>query len=170
MLTNPSLTAAFDSPVELEWNGDLRGDGDQLQQSLRGLLAVLLLASDLDDVAGVVSIDHGLAILYSLVREFDLNLEVSRDLLHLGSLGSLDSPKRLKFLIILGSGKASNVTGKKWMKPNRALDNKESGKDSKQGFYVAKAPWDVSSSEAFPSLGGGSGVASKPPTWGPARR
>jgi len=67
-----------------------------------------------------------------------------------------------------------DVADKEWMKqyekPNRALDNKESGKDSKQGFYVAKAPWDVSSSEAFPSLGGGAGVASKPPTWGPARR
>jgi polyribonucleotide nucleotidyltransferase len=63
---------------------------------------------------------------------------------------------------------------KEWMKqyekPNRALDNKESGKDNTKGFYVAKAPWDVSSSEAFPSLGGGSGVASKPPAWGPARR
>jgi len=63
---------------------------------------------------------------------------------------------------------------KEWMKqyekPNRALDNKESGKDNNKGFYVAKAPWDVSSSEAFPSLGGGSGVASKPPSWGPASR
>ena len=93
MLTNPSLTAAFDSPVELEWNGDLRGDGDQLQQSLRGLLAVLLLASDLDDVAGVVPVDHRLAILYCLVRELDLNLEVRGDLLHLGALGSHNSPK-----------------------------------------------------------------------------
>merc|ERR1712227_1197979 len=67
-----------------------------------------------------------------------------------------------------------DVADKEWMKqyekPNRALDNKESGKDSDKGFYVAKAPWDVSSSEAFPSLGGGSGAASKPPAWGPARR
>ena len=80
--------------MELEWDGDLRGDGNQLQQSLRGCLAVIFLASDLDDVAGVVSIDHGLSILYSLVREFDLNLEVSRYLLHLGSLGSHDGPKK----------------------------------------------------------------------------
>ena len=56
------------------------------------------------------------------------------------------------------------------MKRRSNLDNKESGKDNTKGFYVAKAPWDVSSSEAFPSLGGGSGVASKPPAWGPARR
>merc|ERR1712241_911919 len=77
-------------------------------------------------------------------------------------------------LKILEEEYIQDVADKEWMKqyekPNRALDNKESGKDSKQGFYVAKAPWDVSSSEAFPSLGGGSGVASKPPTWGPARR
>ena len=83
----------MNSPVELEWDGDLRGDGHQLQQSLAGFLAIIFLASDLDDVAGVVSIDHGLAILNSLVREFDLNLEVSRDLLHLGSLGSHDGPR-----------------------------------------------------------------------------
>jgi len=63
-----------------------------------------------------------------------------------------------------------------WMrqyeKPTRQLENKDSNKDSK-GFYVAKAPWDVSSSEAFPSLGGGGGASapsSKPPAWGPARR
>jgi len=77
-------------------------------------------------------------------------------------------------LKILEEEHIQDVADKEWMKqyekPNRALDNKESGKDSKQGFYVAKAPWDVSSSEAFPSLGGGAGVASKPPTWGPARR
>ena len=77
-------------------------------------------------------------------------------------------------LKILEEEYIQDVADKEWMKqyekPNRALDNKESGKDSKQGFYVAKAPWDVSSSEAFPSLGGGAGVASKPPTWGPARR
>jgi len=42
-----------------------------------------------------------------------------------------------------------------WMrqyeKPTRQVDNKDSNKDSK-GFYVAKAPWDVSSAEAFPLL------------------
>jgi len=66
-----------------------------------------------------------------------------------------------------------DVADKEWMKqyekPNRALDNKDSNKDASKGFYVAKAPWDVSSTEAFPSLGGGSGAASKPPAWGPKR-
>ena len=80
----------------------------------------------------------------------------------------------IEHLKLLEEEHIQDVAEKEWMKqyekPNRALDNKESGKDSKQGFYVAKAPWDVSSSEAFPSLGGGAGVASKPPTWGPARR
>lgn len=61
-----------------------------------------------------------------------------------------------------------------WMrqyeKPTRQVDNKDSNKDPK-GFYVAKAPWDVSSSEAFPSLGGGGGpsggASSGPVAWGP---
>ena len=82
----------MNSPVELEWDGDLRGDGHQLQQSLAGFLAIIFLASDLDDVAGVVSINHRLAILHCLVGEFDLNLEVSRDLLNFRSLGSHDGP------------------------------------------------------------------------------
>jgi len=68
----------------------------------------------------------------------------------------------------------AEMADREWMKqyekPTRAVDNKDSGKDSNKGFYVAKAPWDVSSQEAFPSLGGGSGAASKPPAWGPARR
>merc|ERR1711892_1119941 len=66
---------------------------------------------------------------------------------------------------------ADNDWMRQYEKPTRQVDNKDSNKDSK-GFYVAKAPWDVSSSEAFPSLGGGgaSSASSKPPTWGPARR
>jgi len=80
----------------------------------------------------------------------------------------------IEYLKLLEEEHIQDEADKEWMKqyekPNRALDNKESGKDSNKGFYVAKAPWDVSSSEAFPSLGGGSGVASKPPTWGPASR
>ena len=43
-----------------------------------------------------------------------------------------------------------------YMKPTRQVENKESNK-KKDGFMVSKAPWDVSSSEAFPSLGGGGG-------------
>lgn len=54
-----------------------------------------------------------------------------------------------------------------YLKPTRQVDNKESNK-KKDGFYVAKAPWDVSSAEAFPSLGGGSGGgAASTPVWGP---
>ena len=61
-----------------------------------------------------------------------------------------------------------------WMrqyeKPARQVENKESGKDQK-GFFVAKAPWDVSSAEAFPSLGGGAGGSSSGPVaWGPKGR
>jgi len=61
-----------------------------------------------------------------------------------------------------------------WMrqyeKPTRQVDNKESNKDQK-GFFVAKAPWDVSSAEAFPSLGGGAGGSnSGPVAWGPKGR
>merc|ERR1712142_739636 len=67
-----------------------------------------------------------------------------------------------------------DVADKEWMKqyekPTRSLDNKDNGKDKSNGFYVAKAPCDVFSQEAFPSLGGGAGGTSKPPAWGPARR
>merc|ERR1711970_25660 len=65
---------------------------------------------------------------------------------------------------------ADNDWMRQYEKPTRQLDTKDSNKDQK-GFYVAKAPWDVSSSEAFPSLGGGGGssATSKPPTWGPKR-
>merc|ERR1719392_368321 len=65
---------------------------------------------------------------------------------------------------------ADNDWMRQYEKPTRQVDNKDSNKDQK-GFYVAKAPWDVSSSEAFPSLGGGGGssASSKPPTWGPKR-
>jgi len=67
---------------------------------------------------------------------------------------------------------AQEAADSDWMrqyeKPTRAVENKDSNKDPK-GFYVAKAPWDVSSSEAFPSLGGGGGGASSsgPVAWGP---
>merc|ERR1711936_1463215 len=65
---------------------------------------------------------------------------------------------------------ADNDWMRQYEKPTRQLENKDSNKDSK-GFYVAKAPWDVSSAEAFPSLSGGGSVASsKPPAWGPMRR
>merc|ERR1712099_43101 len=37
-----------------------------------------------------------------------------------------------------------------YMKPTRQVENKESNK-KKDGFMVSKAPWDVSSAEAFPS-------------------
>jgi len=55
-----------------------------------------------------------------------------------------------------------------YLKPHREVDNKESNK-KKDGFMVSKAPWDVSSAEAFPSLGGGGGggAASTPMAWGP---
>merc|ERR1712088_354895 len=55
-----------------------------------------------------------------------------------------------------------------YMKPTRQVENKESNK-KKDGFMVSKAPWDVSSSEAFPSLGGGggAGASSAPTAWGP---
>jgi len=66
-----------------------------------------------------------------------------------------------------------DAADKEWMKqyekPTRAADNKDNHK-KQDGFFVAKAPWDVSSTEAFPSLGGGAGASSKPPAWGPARR
>jgi len=55
-----------------------------------------------------------------------------------------------------------------YLKPTREVDNKESNK-KKDGFMVSKAPWDVSSAEAFPSLsgGGGGGATSTPMAWGP---
>ena len=63
---------------------------------------------------------------------------------------------------------------KEWItqyeKPNRQLDNKDSNKNPKE-FKVSKAPWDVSSSEAFPSLGGGGpNNSSGPIAWGPKAR
>jgi polyribonucleotide nucleotidyltransferase len=63
---------------------------------------------------------------------------------------------------------------KEWMtqyeKPNRQLDNRDSNKLPKE-FKVSKAPWDVSSSEAFPSLGGGGpNNSSGPIAWGPKAR
>jgi len=64
---------------------------------------------------------------------------------------------------------------KEWMqqyeKPNRELDNRDSNKLPKE-FKVSKAPWDVSSAEAFPSLGGGGqgGTGSGPVAWGPKAR
>ena len=62
---------------------------------------------------------------------------------------------------------------KEWMqkyeKPTRAADNKDSNKNPKE-FKVSKAPWDVSSSEAFPSLGGGANNSSGPVSWGPSSR
>lgn len=66
-----------------------------------------------------------------------------------------------------------DAADKEWMtqyeKPNRQLDNKESNKLPKE-FKVSKAPWDVSSSEAFPSLGGAGGGNSTPVSWGPKFR
>lgn len=55
-----------------------------------------------------------------------------------------------------------------YLKPTRQVENKESNK-KKDGFMVSKAPWDVSSAEAFPSLGGGGGggASSAPTAWGP---
>jgi len=66
---------------------------------------------------------------------------------------------------------ADNDWMRQYEKPTRQVENKESNKTTK-GFIVAKAPWDVSSSEAFPSLGGGAAGAgpAKPPAWGPMRR
>jgi len=66
-----------------------------------------------------------------------------------------------------------DAVDKEWMqqyeKPTRALDNKESNKLPKE-FKVSKAPWDVSSSEAFPSLGGSGSNSSGPVAWGPKPR
>merc|ERR1712107_553487 len=59
-----------------------------------------------------------------------------------------------------------DAADKEWMqqyeKPNRQLDNKDSNKLPKE-FKVSEAPWDVSSSEAFPSLGGAEAAA--PALW-----
>merc|ERR1711962_1119200 len=66
-----------------------------------------------------------------------------------------------------------DAVDKEWMqqyeKPTRALDNKESNKLPKES-KVSKAPWDVSSSEAFPSLGGSGSNSSGPVAWGPKPR
>merc|ERR1719494_573428 len=77
-------------------------------------------------------------------------------------------------LKILEEEHAQEQAESDWMrqyeKPTRQVDNKESNKDQK-GFFVAKAPWDVSSAEAFPSLGGGAGGSnSGPVAWGPKGR
>jgi polyribonucleotide nucleotidyltransferase len=63
---------------------------------------------------------------------------------------------------------------KEWMhqyeKPARDVDHKDSNKHPKE-FKVSKAPWDVSSSEAFPSLSSGTGGgSSNAPAWGPKAR
>merc|ERR1719454_1583772 len=52
--------------------------------------------------------------------------------------------------------------------PTKVVEDKQSNK-KKDGFMVSKAPWDVSSAEAFPSLGGGQGggASSTPMAWGP---
>merc|ERR1711971_1459692 len=56
-----------------------------------------------------------------------------------------------------------------YLKPTRQVENKESNK-KKDRFMVSKAPWDVSSAEAFPSLGGGGGGgASSAPQLGAQR-
>jgi len=64
-------------------------------------------------------------------------------------------------------------TDKEWMhqyeKPSRSADNKDSNKHPKE-FKVSKAPWDVSSAEAFPSLSGGSGSGGNSVAWGPKAR
>jgi len=79
-------------------------------------------------------------------------------------------------LKILEEEYIQDIADSDWMrqyeKPTRQVENKDSGKDPK-GFYVAKAPWDVSSAEAFPSLGGGAGGqggGSGPVAWGPKGR
>jgi len=78
-------------------------------------------------------------------------------------------------LKILEEEYIQDAADKEWMhqyeKPNRSLDNKDSNKNPKE-FKVSKAPWDVSSSEAFPSLSGGQSNSSGPIAWGPrgARR
>merc|ERR1719187_2545958 len=70
-----------------------------------------------------------------------------------------------------------DVADREWMsqyeKPTRAVDNKDT-KKNQPGFVVSKAPWDVSSAEAFPSLSGGGGGGSSagsgssgPVAWGP---
>jgi len=76
-------------------------------------------------------------------------------------------------LKILEEEYIQDAAEKEWMhkyeKPNRSLDNKDSNKNPKE-FKVSKAPWDVSSSEAFPSLGGGQSNSSGPIAWGPKAR
>jgi len=76
-------------------------------------------------------------------------------------------------LKILEDEYMQEAVDKEWMqkyeKPTRAADNKDSNKNPKE-FKVSKAPWDVSSSEAFPSLGGGANNSSGPVSWGPSSR
>lgn len=76
-------------------------------------------------------------------------------------------------LKILEEEYIQDCADKEWMqqyeKPNRSLDNRDSNKLPKE-FKVSKAPWDVSSSEAFPSLGGGHSGGAGPIAWGPKAR
>jgi len=66
-----------------------------------------------------------------------------------------------------------DLADKEWMhqyeKPSRDVESKDSNKHPKE-FKVSKAPWDVSSSEAFPSLSTGSGGVSSNVAWGPKVR
>merc|ERR1711970_484606 len=82
-------------------------------------------------------------------------------------LDCIDHLKKVEYEYI------EDAVDKEWMqqyeKPTRALDNKESNKHPKE-FKVSKAPWDVSSSEAFPSLGGSGSNSSGPVAWGPKPR
>merc|ERR1719495_769229 len=86
-LTDTSSLLSNDIPVKLEGNADLSRDGDQLQESLAGTLAVVLLAGDLDDVGvGGSSLSVILflsSILNCFVRELNLDIEVCGDLLDL---------------------------------------------------------------------------------------
>ncbi len=65
------------------------------------------------------------------------------------------------------------LADKEWMhqyeKPSRDAESKDSNKHPKE-FKVSKAPWDVSSSEAFPSLSTGTGGVASSVAWGPKVR
>ena len=66
-----------------------------------------------------------------------------------------------------------DLADSEWMhqyeKPARDVEQKDSNKHPKE-FKVSKAPWDVSSAEAFPSLSSGSGGGSSSVAWGPKVR
>jgi len=64
---------------------------------------------------------------------------------------------------------ADNEWMHQYEKPARDVENKDSNKYPKE-FKVSKAPWDVSSAEAFPSLGSGGGGGSNNVAWGPKVR